>query len=68
MQYAKMIDLIEQAKEAGSNETEFVNDRLYEAFEGWLDRINREELTEEEEHTLHMAFEEGYGICFHGSK
>jgi hypothetical protein len=67
MQYAKMIDLLKEAEQAGERETEYVNDRLAEAFESWLDRQNLGEITEEEEHDLRMAFEKGYGICFHHS-
>jgi hypothetical protein len=67
MQYAKMIDLIEQAEQAGESQTEFVNERLADAFEIWLDEQDLGEITEEEEHALRMAFEKGFGICFHHS-
>ena len=67
MQYAKMIDLLQEAERAGELQTAFVNDRLAEAFELWLDAQNLGEITEEEEHALRMAFEKGFGICFHPS-
>jgi predicted DNA binding protein len=65
VQYATMIDLLEKAERAGEQQTEFVNDKLAEAFESWLNRQDLREITEEEEHALRMAFEKGYGICFH---
>jgi predicted DNA binding protein len=65
VQYATMIDLLEKAERAGEQQTEFVNDKLAEAYEVWLDEQIRDEITEEEEHALRMAFEKGYGICFH---
>ena len=65
MQYTKMIDLIDAAERAGEIQTEFVNDKLSEAFEIWLDEQSLGEITEEEEHALRMAFEKGFGICFH---
>jgi hypothetical protein len=65
MQYAKMVDLIAAAEIAGERETAFVNDRLSEAFEIWLADQSLGEITEEEEHALRMAFEKGFGICFH---
>jgi hypothetical protein len=67
MQYAKMIDLIKEAEIAGEARTEFVNERLADAFEMWLSEQNLGEITEEEEHDLRMAFEKGFGICFHHS-
>jgi hypothetical protein len=70
MQYAKMVDLIEAATLAGERETAFVNDRLADAFEIWLDGqdLSGGAITEEEEHALRMAFEKGFGICFHDSR
>ena len=68
MQYAKLVDLMKAAEIAGERETQFVNERLGEAFELWLDRQNLGEITEEEEHSLRVAFERGFGICFHPSK
>jgi hypothetical protein len=65
MQYAIMIDLLREAEIAGEARTEFVNDRLAEAFEIWLSEQDLGEITEEEEHELRMAFEKGFGICFH---
>ena len=65
MQYAAMVDLIEEAERAGEARTEFVNERLSDAFEIWLSEQDLGEITEEEEHALRMAFEKGFGICFH---
>ena len=65
MQYAEMIDLLAEAERAGERETEVVNVQLAQAFESWLDRQDLGEITEEEEHAFHMAFEKGYGICIH---
>ena len=67
MQYATMVDLLQEAERAGERETAFVNDRLADAFELWLDQQSLGEITEEEEHELRMAFEKGFGICFHTS-
>jgi len=65
MQYAKMIDLIEAAERAGEIQTEFVNERLADAFDIWLSEQELGEITEDEEHALREAFEKGFGICFH---
>ena len=65
MQYAKMVDLTEAAEIAGERETAFVNERLSDAFDIWLSAQDLGEITEEEEHALRMAFEKGFGICFH---
>ena len=65
MQYAKMIDLIDAAERAGEQQTAFVNERLSDAFDMWLSGQDPGEITEEEEHALRMAFEKGFGICFH---
>ena len=65
MQYATMVDLLQEAERAGEAQTAFVNDRLADAFEIWLDQQSLGEITEEEEHALRMAFEKGFGICFH---
>ena len=68
MQYAKMIDLIEQAKQAGGKETEQVNIALEEAFDIWLDEQCLGEISDEEYDRLKLAFDEGYGICTHDLK
>jgi hypothetical protein len=65
MQRTQKVALMRKAALAGEQETEFVNDRLAEAFEMWLDRQRLGELTEDEEHDLRMAFEKGFGICIH---
>ena len=65
MQYATMIDLIKEAEIAGEARTEFVNERLADAFDIWLAEQDLGEITEEEEHALRMAFEKGFGICVH---
>lgn len=65
MQYSKMIDLIEAAKQAGEERTAHVNETLAEAFDIWLDEQNLGEITDEEYDRLKLAFEEGYGICMH---
>jgi hypothetical protein len=67
MQYATMIDLIKEAEIAGEARTEFVNERLADAFDIWLSEQCLGEITEEEEHALRMTFEKGFGICFHHS-
>jgi predicted DNA binding protein len=67
MQYAKMIDLLKDAELAGERETEFVNERLADAFDLWLDEQHLGEITEEEEEALRKAFEKGFGLCFHSS-
>jgi hypothetical protein len=65
VQYATMIDLLREAEIAGEARTEFVNERLADAFDIWLSEQDPGEITEEEEHELRMAFERGFGICFH---
>ena len=65
MQYATMLDLIKEAEIAGEARTEFVNERLADAFDIWLAEQDLGEITEEEEHALRMAFEKGYGISVH---
>jgi len=65
VQYATMLDLIKEAEIAGEARTEFVNERLTDAFDIWLSEQDLGEITEEEEHALRMAFEKGYGICVH---
>ena len=65
MQYRHMQDLIESARTAGSEDTEWVNEQLGAAFDTWLDSQHLEDITEEEEDRLRIAFEEGYGICMH---
>jgi len=67
MQYAKMVDLIQQAKQAGLERTSGVNERLAEEFDIWLDGQNLGEVTDEEYDRLKLSFEEGYGICIHRS-
>ena len=68
MQYAEMIELIEKAKEAGREGTEHVNHVLAQAFESWIGNQHVPDITEEEEDVLRVAFEEGFGICMHGSR
>ena len=65
MQYATMVDLIQEAELAGEARTEFVNERLADAFDIWLAEQDLSEITEEEEHDLRRAFEKGFGICLH---
>jgi hypothetical protein len=65
VQYAKMIDLIEEAEIAGEARTEFVNERLADAFDIWLAEQDLGEISEEEEDVLRRAFEKGFGICVH---
>ena len=65
MQYAAMVDLIEEAERAGEARTEFVNERLADAFDIWLSEQDLGEITEEEEDALRRAFEKGVGICVH---
>jgi predicted DNA binding protein len=60
VQYATMVDLIEQARLAGVRETEGVKDALADAFEHWMNRQDLREITDEEEETLRMAFEKGF--------
>ena len=67
MQYEKMIDLIQQAKQAGEEQTEIVNELLAETFDIWLNEQELGEITDEEYDRLKLAFEEGYGICTHSS-
>jgi len=52
MQYAKMIDQIEKAKQAGRSETEPVDYSLAQAFECWIGHQQLEDMTEEEEDVL----------------
>jgi len=68
MQYAKMIDLIQQAKQAGEKRTEHVKVALGEAFDTWVEQQGLGEISDEVEERLHLAFEEGYGICIHDSR
>ncbi len=60
MQYAAMVDLIEQARLAGIRETESVREKLAEAFESWLNRQDLREITDEEDEVLRRAFETGF--------
>jgi hypothetical protein len=60
MQYAKMIDLIAKAKDAGLNFTEGITEVLCEAFDYWLDAQELGEITEEEQETLETAFRVGF--------
>ena len=64
MQYAKMIDLIEQARLAGVRETEGVRDQLSNAFESWINRQDFREITLEEEETLRRAFAKGFASYY----
>ena len=63
MQYAKMIDLLQDAEIAGEQQTEYVNERLADAFDIWLSDQDLGEITGEEEQALREAFEKGFGIC-----
>ena len=65
MQYATMVDLLQEAEIAGEQQTEFVNERLADAFDIWLSDQDLGEITEEEEDALRRAFEKGFGICVH---
>ena len=68
MQYAAMVDLIKEAEIAGEARTEFVNERLTDAFDIWLSEQDLGEITEEEEDALRRAFEKGFGICVHNQE
>ena len=75
VQYATMVDLLQEAEIAGEARTEFVNERLSEAFDSWLaeqdlpaGRQGLGEITEEEEDALRRAFEKGFGICVHNQE
>jgi hypothetical protein len=68
MQYATMVDLLREAEIAGERETEFVNERLADAFDIWLAEQDLGEITEEEEDALRRAFEKGFGICVHNQE
>jgi hypothetical protein len=63
MQYAKMIDLLQEAERAGSERTAWLN----EAFDHWLGHQNLGEITEEEEAALRNAFIKGFTWCVHSS-
>ena len=65
MQYATMVDLLQEAERAGEQQTAFVNERLADAFDMWLAEQDLGEITEEEEDALRRAFEKGFGICVH---
>jgi hypothetical protein len=65
MQYAKMVDLLQEAEIAGERETEGVNQQLADAFDNWLFEQDLGEITGEEEQALREAFEKGFGICMH---
>ena len=67
MQYAAMVDLLQEAERAGEARTEFVNERLADAFDLWLAEQDLGEITEEEEDALRRAFEKGFGICVHNA-
>jgi hypothetical protein len=60
VQYAHMVDLIDQAKLAGVRETDSARNALTSAFETWLDRQDLREITDEEVEVLHAAFAEGF--------
>jgi hypothetical protein len=68
MQYATMVDLLQEAERAGEARTEFVNERLADAFDIWLSDQDLGEITEEEEDALRRAFEKGFGICVHNQE
>jgi hypothetical protein len=62
MQYSKMIDLIDQAKNRGEDEQQ-ANEVLRDSFESWLyEQPFRDKLNDEEEQALWEAFQEGFGI------
>jgi hypothetical protein len=65
VQYATMVDLLQEAEQAGEAQTAFVNERLADAFDIWLSEQDLREITEEEEDALRRAFEKGFGICVH---
>jgi hypothetical protein len=65
VQYGTMVDLLREAERAGEARTEFVNERLADAFDIWLSGEDLGEVTEEEEDALRRAFEKGFGICVH---
>jgi hypothetical protein len=67
VQYALMVDLLQEAERAGERETEGVNERLADAFDNWLSGQELEGIgvTEEETDALRRAFEKGFGICVH---
>ena len=64
VQYATMVDLLREAEIAGEARTEFVNERLADAFDIWLSEQDLGEITEEEEGALRGALK-GFGICVH---
>jgi hypothetical protein len=68
VQYATMVDLLREAEIAGEARTEFVNERLADAFDIWLSEQDLGEITEEEEDALRRAFEKGFGICVHNQE
>ncbi len=62
MQYAKMIDLIEKAKQAGGSETTaWIIDMLLDSFHDWANVQEIGELTDEEHDAMFNAFCEGFG-------
>jgi hypothetical protein len=65
VQYATMVDLLQEAEIAGEARTEFVNECLADAFDIWLSEQDLGEITGEEEDALRRAFEKGFGICVH---
>jgi hypothetical protein len=65
VQYATMVDLLQEAERAGEQQTAFVNERLADAFDIWLSGQDLGEITEEEEDALRRAFEKGFAICVH---
>jgi hypothetical protein len=68
VQYATMVDLLREAEIAGEARTEFVNERLADAYDIWLSEQDLGEITEEEEDALRRAFEKGFGICVHNQE
>ena len=64
MQYAKMIDLLQEAERYGSERTVWLD----EVFEHWLRQKNLGEITEEEEEALRKAFIKGFDVCVHSSR
>ncbi len=59
MQYAQMVDLLEKARQAGEQETDSLADQLASLFDGWINRQDLREITQEEEEALRESFYTG---------
>ena len=69
MQYATMVDLLQEAERAGKEQhTAFVNECLAQAFDIWLSGHALGEITEEEEDAIRRAYEKGLGIRVHNQE